>query len=72
MLNGEQQQRNWVVKKYLKFYVVLSKPFLQIPYPVSIILTWREVFISHFGCHALKCCAIPPPGGCFTTRNADP
>jgi len=24
MLNGEQQQRNWVVKKYLKFYVVLS------------------------------------------------
>jgi len=23
MLNGEQQQRNWVVKKYLKFYVVL-------------------------------------------------
>ena len=24
MLNGEQQQRNWVVKKYLKFYVVVS------------------------------------------------
>jgi len=27
MLNGEQQQRNWVVKKYLKFYVVLIELF---------------------------------------------
>ncbi len=28
MLNGEQQQRNWVVKKYLKFYVVVSNAFI--------------------------------------------